>query len=400
MQDNYGGEHRSPAYTDETGRVTNASYTYSMGREVPGFAPRVAPYDNLPTILRTQASWITTDGLTWRQRWWGEMPLQGAQSRMRIPQNYGLDYFCASGESAFDSCLDSTPESNPGAMMLAMMRPYDAGSQQFGMDVMTSRGGTYFSTTREDASTDQATTFLPPGKTGDWNGGLISTMMGGGKRIGRFYYTLVHLVTNLPHFATSLLEPGTSSCNATELRERSARQYWAPQIHLWDGWAQLGGWEGLAKLCCEAQRVPMVMRYRYQGWVALVAASANAVVVTRPILAPNRTGCGYTATINADGRPAQQAVGTRTGGCLRVHLVDGASGEPLPGWSGADAAQLCDDEIAAPLVFAGKKLLPPLLCDGGVVFRVEMEAGMQLFGLQLGCPVGQYVESGRCLPKQ
>jgi hypothetical protein len=96
------------------------------------------------------------------------------------------------------------------------------------MDVMTSRGGTYFSTTREDASTDQATTFLPPRKTGDWNGGLISTMMGGGRRIGRFYYTVVHLVTNLPHFATSLLEQGTSSCNATALRERSARQYWAP----------------------------------------------------------------------------------------------------------------------------------------------------------------------------
>jgi hypothetical protein len=182
MGDNYGGEFRTPAYIDEQGHVTPESYIYSMGREVPGFAPRVAPYDNLPTTLRTQASWITTDGLTWKQRWWGEMPLRGAQSRMRIPQNYGLDYFCASEESSFDSCLDSTPQQNPGATMLAMMRPYDAGTQQFGMDVMTSRGGLHFETTKEDVAEDQQTTFLPPGKIGEWNGGLISTMMGGGKR--------------------------------------------------------------------------------------------------------------------------------------------------------------------------------------------------------------------------
>jgi len=326
------------------------------------------------------------------------MPLQGAQSLMRIPQNYGVDNFCPTEESSFNSCLDSAPDRNPGALVLAMMRPYDAGTQQFGMDVMTSRGGRHFVTPKEDVATDQQTTFLPPGKIGSWNGGLLSTMMGGGRRIGRFTYTLVHLVTNLPHFATSLLATtGTSTCNGTELKARSARQYWAPQIHLWDGWDQLGGWDGLAKLCCEAQRVPMVMRYRYQGWVALTATRANAVVVTRPILAPNRTGCGYTSTINADGRPAAHIRGT-TKGCLVVHLAHGATGQALPGWSGPEAAQLCDDEIDAPLVFAGKTLLPPEVCDVGLRFRVEMQPGMKLFNLQLGCPPGQFVEGRRSYP--
>ena len=87
MGDNYGGQFRTPAYTNTDGRVQPASYVYSMGRELPGFAPRIAPYDNLPTTVRTQASWVTYDGLSWRQRWWGEMPLQGAQGKMRIPEN-------------------------------------------------------------------------------------------------------------------------------------------------------------------------------------------------------------------------------------------------------------------------------------------------------------------------
>ena len=390
MGDNFGGELRTPARTDVHGNVTPESYIYSMGREVPGFSPRVAPYDNLPTAIRTQASWVTTDGLNWRQRWWGEMPLENAQSHMRIPQNYGVDNFCAGEESSFNSCLDTTPDMDSGATVLAMMRPYDAGTQQFGMDVMTSRGGSYFKTTKEDVPAPKQTTFLPPGQMGQWNGGLLSTMMGGGRQIGRYYYTIVHMATNLPHFATSLLD--TSNCSASELAAGSARQYWAPLVSLWGGWAQLGGWEGLAKLCREATRAPMVIRYRYQGWVALVASTVDATVVTRPILAPNRTGCGYTAIINADGRPAQDAKG-----CIRVSLEHGATGGLLPEWSGTDAAQLCGDEIDAPLVFAGKTLLPPEVCNDGIVFCVEMEAGMQLFNLQLGCPVGQYVERGVCL---
>ena len=66
-------------------------------------------------------------------------------------------------------------------------------------------------------------------------------------------------------------------------------------------------------------------------------------------------------------------------------------------WSGRDAAQLCDDEIDAMLGFSGKTILPREVCDDGVVFRVHLQAGMHLFGLQFGCPTGHHVESGRCV---
>ena len=94
------------------------------------FAPSAAPFDNVPTVSRQMSTWVTSDGLTWRQEWWGEMPLEGAEaSTSGAPQNYGANNFCTSEHrSGSLSCLatGSSFGDDPSATMLAHMRPYEA----------------------------------------------------------------------------------------------------------------------------------------------------------------------------------------------------------------------------------------------------------------------------------
>eukprot|EP01049_Picozoa_sp_SAG25_P024515 SAG25_NODE_11099_length_313_cov_1.214953_1_plen_73_part_01 len=61
---------------------------YSQARRVSAFAPRAVPWDNLPSIRRVLVTWSTTDGLHWRQHWWGgEYPVDASDGK--VGQQYG-----------------------------------------------------------------------------------------------------------------------------------------------------------------------------------------------------------------------------------------------------------------------------------------------------------------------
>lgn len=94
--DNYGGSWWRPARTDAAGTVHPAQFVYAIGRLVPVFAPHAAPFDNTPTVSRQMSTWVTADGLTWKQEWWGQVALlqdteasNSSSSGLKTsPQNY------------------------------------------------------------------------------------------------------------------------------------------------------------------------------------------------------------------------------------------------------------------------------------------------------------------------
>ena len=80
--------------------------------------------------------WVTTDGLHWEQRWWGEQPSDEIGGEL-VPQHYGADNFCATDGSADAqtnrrnsdfSCLGANLD-DPGAAVLSTVFPYDSGLQ-------------------------------------------------------------------------------------------------------------------------------------------------------------------------------------------------------------------------------------------------------------------------------
>ena len=87
----------------------------------------------------------SSDGLNWKQEWWGQMPFQDGEAPSSdtgvitesSPQNYGANNFCASSHrDSSSSCLaegSSNFTVEPSATMLTHMRPYDADRANFGM---------------------------------------------------------------------------------------------------------------------------------------------------------------------------------------------------------------------------------------------------------------------------
>lgn len=292
------------------------------------------------------------------------------------------------------------------------------------MDIMWNRGGSLFKPVEQEGP-QPAAQFLAPGPFGSWKGGLIDGVEAGGITVGVRYavnnplrclvydrscmlesdlalslpqvydYSVVHTVTNLPHFGGDLRE--FSSCSESYVKLAASHRYWGPTISSWAGFKAtadwIGGWAGLAKLCREARIETAVVRWRKQGWVALEVPTTTATkalaatVVLRPIVAPVGT---THVTVNlqvANDSCAQvslERVAARSSSEHKTQSLLLPKTVPIEGYSGAHAARACEDATAQVLAWAGKTALPTsseVGASGGVVLRIELPPGARLFGL-------------------
>eukprot|EP01052_Picozoa_sp_SAG31_P001948 SAG31_NODE_65_length_28565_cov_8.402914_29_plen_1206_part_00 len=409
VNDNFGGAWSSPPQTI-AGVNIPASYTYVQARRVPAFAPKVAPYDNLNTVRRILVRWVTTDGLHWEQRWWGEQPSDEIGDEL-VPQHYGADNFCPTDGTATShkrspsfSCLASNLD-DPGATVLSTVFPYDSGLQTFGLDLMWSRhGGPFKAVESEVLGPDgmravpvlpkDRPQFAPTGSIGQhWNSGFICGIRGP-VPLGRFSYAVMPMVDNSAHFMGGWAHaaPNGTPAAPAVFEAWGRDQFWGPTVHSWPYFDPLGGWAGLAALANRYRVEVGVLRWRQEGWVALEAGKHGATVMTRPILAPPKSF--VTINLNTTTAAAAAAATSSQSGtaCALVHLEllnltgDGVANltTPIPGFSGKDAAKVCVDDIASKLVWGDSASLPPSATTRkGVVFRIDLIHGMQLFGLKL-----------------
>ena len=142
----------------------------------------------------------------------------------------------------------------------------------------------------------------------------------------------------------------------------------------------VGGWAGLAAAGKRIRIEVGAVRWRKEGWVSLRATAPNATVQTVPMAALAGARCGAGSSIGGSVNLRGSAV---------VEVLD-AQGSPIVGFSGAAAARVTGDEVAASLCFghAGRRTraLPSGAASEGVAFRVRMaDEGSELFGLSLRC---------------
>lgn len=195
--------------------------------------------------------------------------------------------------------------------------------------------------------------------------------------MGAYTYALLPFVTGGYHFMSTRGLNFRSNFTPAAFERWATKQYFAPTIEQWEGWKEIGGWPGVARVAERARVEVGVLRYRFQGWVALQAVAAEATVVTRPVVAPKNA----TATLNlGGGSPGRCAV-------VELEAVRGNASAPLAGYSGDAAARVCEDSVEAPLRWGVgaqmKRQLPASASEAGVVFRVRLAQGLRLFGLTL-----------------
>jgi len=238
--------------------------------------------------------------------------------------------------------------------------------------------------------------FAPTAPIGTaWNSGFICGIRSVVGPLGHYSYAVMNLVQSAAHFIGSWR--GSSEANASGapvsqevFKQWAARQFWGPTIQQWPYFKRLGGWTGLTKWANDMQFGVGVLRWRHQGWVALEAGVNGATIVTRPVLAP----VNASVTVNLYTTDAKST----TSRCAQVHLEQLPGPNPIPGFSGQDAAQVCSDSIAARLTWGridensgsdrgnvlGSSVLPAAATtSNGVVFRFVLQPHMQLFGLTL-----------------
>ena len=351
-----------------------------------------APYDNLDTIRRVLVSWYTSDGLSWQQRWWGQQPSAELAHEL-VPQHYGADNFCATADrNANDACIGEMDE--PGAALLTAVFPYDAGKQTFGMDFMFSRQGSAFRVVDSEQLPASANAtpvpakvrpqFAQPGHFGEsWNGGFMCGIRSGFRHVGRHSYAVMPMVQNGAHFISSWrsssANPGWNNFTVDAYVKWAKTQFFGPTLEEWPYFKTLGGWPGVAKLANDLRIEVGVLRWRYQGWVALAAGAGGGTVVTRPVVAPEQA----VVTANLNATSASLGDDDAAAGCALVHLDvprrqpgSAVGWEPLGGFSGSDAAKICSDAVNATLVWGTPATTTrhhlPLTPGNVFSFRIEL----------------------------
>ena len=217
------------------------------------------------------------------------------------------------------------------------------------------------------------------GALGSFNGGIIMGVWppAGLRASDQWTHALLPFADSGAHFMYAMRELSNFTTDA--VREWGERQFFGPSIDQWPQWPSVGGvgkWAGLSKLAQQIRIEVASVKWRTEGWVALRATGMDASVTTVPLTVSAGSGCNKTSKVGA-------SINIR-GGEVTVDLVD-RSGKPLDGFSGSSASRINTDDVAAPLLFGGRRFLPPIVHGGGVAFHVRMSAGAELFGISLRC---------------
>ena len=234
---------------------------------------------------------------------------------------------------------------------------------------------------------------IPNGDLGSWNGGLL---MGAGPPIvvGDRTHALLEFAQSGPHFSFVWRTSSGDNLTVPAVRAKGESEFFGPLLPTqWQWFAHNGGWAGVADLARGLSIEVGGLEWRTEGLVALrsapnTTAAAPATVTTRSVrLLADGDGTSCVVLIATANCNASRAAAT--GGAVAFELLSGVGGEPIPGFSGADAARLRPgaDGVALPLLFgnATRELPSPVKTDG-VRFRVTMYAGnIEVFGISLRC---------------
>eukprot|EP01047_Picozoa_sp_COSAG01_P042257 COSAG01_NODE_3679_length_5802_cov_347.111520_5_plen_257_part_00 len=182
---------------------------------------------------------------------------------------------------------------------------------------------------------------------------------------------------HLPTFACGDYTMKLSNLSTAAVRAKGESSFFGPLLPTTFPWfAQNGGWEGLARIVPRLSIQVGHVTWRTEGLVALQAAIAGAIVVTKPLRAKAGSCTQLRASLNY------------RGGNATVELLD-SDGTSIKGFSGVGASFVPEgtDDVALRLSFGSGAVLPAAIRGPtGVHIRVVMhEAGSQLFGISLRC---------------
>jgi hypothetical protein len=388
--DNFGGEWVLPPGAAGVVDELSPTFVHAQGRVVSAFAPHAAGFDNLATIRRVLVTWSTRDGLQWEQRWWrggGKPSGPAPYAEAGVPGHYGADNFCAEAAMSPRGGCRAAHGSYDGSPLLSWVMPYDAARQQFWQDLAYSSDGVTFSSVEEEregggGGGDATPPMVPNGAIGEWDGGLLMGIGPGVNDGAGRTHSLLLFADSGAHFM--FVFRSLTNLSTASVRAKGESEFFGHLLpSRWHWFSKNGGWEGVARVARNLSIEIGQLSWRTEGWVALKAAESAARLVTRPISLRDMAGGGGCATASLS------LSANYRGGAATVELLD-AAGEPIDGYSGADAATIEDgsDGVALALRFGPSRVsqLPAAVRGPGVGVRATLaRAGSELFGLSLRC---------------
>ncbi len=281
--DNFAGQWLSP---------DKKTFFYVRGRLLKRYPPFIARYDNLWQIARILTVFSTQDGLNWEQHYFA-LP---DENDPPTAQHYGASIFDAA---------------DGNGLMFAYAMPYSALHQQYHCELYYSWDG------RAWRRLAGHRPWIPPGKPGDWNFGLVNIHNNIAEKDGKLY-ELIGWAAMGPHFSGDVLysQKLTDELDGAALEKRYGKRDMANWPYFKEYYG--GDYGKLAAALKEYGSTPGVMVYRVNGYCPL-SASADAVgtLITRPVTA----GGGMRANLKV-----------ASGGYAEFRLRDAATGAPLPGY--------------------------------------------------------------------
>ena len=254
---------------------------YARGRMLRRYAPFTARYDNLWMGARIQAIFSSQDGINFTRSYF--MPPE--ESDPPTGQQYGATIYKA-------------PQGN--GLMTAFMYPYSALHQQYYPELIYSWDGLNWNRFSGNPA------WIPAGKPGEWNFGLLNLHNNILTRNNKYYHVLGWACA-VPHCHAEIRRLGAKS----KITAEAIRKSFQPrELEKWPYFKHYGSWEKLAEAWRNDGSHCGVSVYRQDGWFGMTTQ-------------PGKNGFLTTCKIRATGGlSANITVGK--GGFCRITAVDNA----------------------------------------------------------------------------
>ncbi len=307
--DNFGG-----FWMSDDGKT----YYYAQAGKFHRFEPFQVKYDNIADSFRIMRVFYTNDGINWKHHF---SMIPDETDHWSI-QHYGFE----SKRIAEN-------------FYVGLLARYNVHTQQIHPEAWFSRNSLQWE--RADVRANLADNSTDPH---DWRFGMLFTFLHSPsswrENNGTYYIPLGAGWNKRPHFYFCYVDFNQpEQYTAENLRRIYGSKKLAQE---WPFFEKIGGWEGLANAYLDFERdkgsIVGHIQIRRDGFFA-VRAENNAELVSRFFKAPD---CFM--TLNGKGS-------------FTVELLD-EKNNPIPGYSGANAAKFNGDSVDAKLTFSGRETLP------------------------------------------
>lgn len=285
----------APQFLSDDGRTL----FYAKGAKLRTFPPYTIEYDNIQQAHRLMQIHYTNDGFHWKKHYF-TLP---DETDHWSYQHYGYSSFRVDRN-----------------FYIAYLHVYHCTKQQIYPEINYSRDGLNWK--RIPGSEP----FIRNTAPNTWLFGMIfneynpAPLEYDGK-----YYLAVGTAWKRPHF---YLGPETPELTGTKLRRSFSSRGLEAQ---WPYFKVIGGWDKLAESMKNAMNTVGIAVFRKDGWIA-VKSPGEGELVSRIFSAP-----GNTLKLNGKGK-------------FTVELLN-ASGDPLPDYSGSNAALVTGDTVNGDVVW-------------------------------------------------